>query len=105
VAAWRYPRLGGVTVLAIVGDPVSAAERRRLGPSLPESCRAKLAGVLIRDGRVELYPHVLTGPMNGVACANEPVDEKVFWMFADGTAGCDGPGRCVGGSKRLKEAQ
>ena len=88
--AYRFIAPAAATVVALVGDPLSASEFQTLFGHTPAAvqeqlasrpCGKRLQGVVIRKASVELR-----GPSEaGHVCADQPLDFKDFWLLARST--------------------
>jgi len=76
---FRYPELGGKTVMIVAGTAASADKQKRW--NLPENftCGTERQGIVIARGSVMATKRTLRG---GIACKDKGADEKDFRMFA-----------------------
>lgn len=81
--AWRYDGANGATVIAVIGDPISASFQQddvyRLRMQQGMQCAGSVQGILLRDDRIELSSK---REQIGVLCAELGMDEKDFWLLA-----------------------
>lgn len=82
-ALWRYPDLGMVAVLAVIGDPVSPP---LAGDSVSTvraahgyHCAGSVQGVLFRKGTLARSPKRANV---GELCVEVGMDEKGYWLLA-----------------------
>jgi hypothetical protein len=77
--AWRFGDLGGVTVLAAIGDPVSEAEWLKRPKLRGARCGARARGIRVLENNVvEVSKRIA----DGFVCADGGLEEKDFWLFA-----------------------
>lgn len=83
LAAWRYKSAKNATVVAVIGDPISAEQRadpivkKRLAAGL--RCAPSLQGLLITPSAVAVSKK---REHPGLLCVEAGIDERIFWMLA-----------------------